>query len=96
MSESGEGEAIYGYIDTNGKIVIQPQFLYADASHLYPVHNGHGGVIELYKEGYTYYFNTDGTVIGKKPEKFSVEYEGELYPINLAEYYDTLKQQSST
>ena len=85
------GTPYRGYINTKGEIVIPIEYYSPcniGASHMYPVHKGSGGVIELYKEGYTYYFNTDGTVIGKKPEQFRVQYEGEWYPINLAEYYD--------
>lgn len=87
--------ACRGYINACGEVVIPIEYyspFNAGASHLYPVHKGHSGVIELYKEGYTYYFNTDGTVIGKKPGLFSVEYEGKRYLINLAEYYDDLKR----
>ena len=87
------GTPYRGYINTKGEIVIPIEYYSPcniGASHMYPVHKGTDGVIELYKEGYTYYFNTDGTVIGKKQEQFRVQYEGEWYPINLAEYYDLL------
>ena len=80
-----------GYINTKGEIIIPLEYydhFNSGGSMMYPKDKICGGIIELYKEGYNHYFNTDGVLLGKTPQIYSIEYEGEFYPINLAEYWE--------
>ncbi len=86
------GTALRGFMNTKGETVIPLEYydrFDSGASHSYPVPSYGCGVIELYKNGYTYYFNTDGVLLGKKPENYNVLHNGVSYSINLAEYYDS-------
>lgn len=81
-----------GFIDTQGNIVIPLEF-----EHPYWLWGIKGfwesfesyGIVSVYKQGYVYYYRYDGTLLGKKPRMATVEYEGEYYKINVAEYYDS-------
>lgn len=52
-----------GYINTKGEIVIPLEY-YSKMKYIQDPWYANG-VIELYKDGYTYFFNTDGELIGK-------------------------------
>ncbi len=87
-----------GYINTRGEEVIPLEYYCCPGSvknYAYPEPCIGGGIIELYKEGYTYYFNYDGEIVGKKPEKYQVSYQEngrkKYMSINLGMYYDSLK-----
>ncbi len=79
-----------GYINTKGEEIIPLEFYtpyYVGASGLYPMPRENNGIIEVYKEGYTYYFRYDGTLLGKKPHIKEVGKGDERYNTNLAEYW---------
>ena len=52
-----------GYINTKGETVIPLEY-YSKMKYIQDPWYANG-VIELYKDGYTYFFNTDGELIGK-------------------------------
>ncbi len=81
-----------GYINSNNQTVIPLEYydaFYSGASALYPTARENDGIIMLYKDGYTFYFRYDGTLLGKSPHMDSVFYDGERYNINLSEYYES-------
>ena len=63
-----------GYINTKGEVVIPLEYC---TKRLWGKPLYANGVVELYKEGYTYFFNTDGELIGKivESEKELQEYQ---------------------
>ncbi len=88
----GEHVNYYGYINTKGEFVIPPEYYlpFYDLQ-MYIVSKTAAGVIEVYKEGYNYYYNYDGTLIGKNLAVYQVPYEDEYYTLNLSEYYEAKK-----
>ncbi len=79
-----------GFIDTTGNVVIplefeQPFYLYG--MKLFFESFESYGIVSLYKQGYTYYYRCDGTLLGKSPRMACVWYEQKNYPINVAEYW---------
>lgn len=86
-----------GYIDTAGNEVIPCEYYErpdVGARHMYYFPWYGSGVIEVYKEGYTYYFNSEGTLIGKKTQIRHLQYDDTVCYINLAEYYNKIKPKS--
>ncbi len=84
----------YGYIDKNGDFVIPPEYhipFYYSEEH--PSSMDGAGVIEVYKEGYKYYYNYDGTLIGKNLDVYvEYYYKDQLcYPLNSSKYYEWKK-----
>ncbi len=86
------GVYCYGYINTKGEFVIPPEYHtpFYDFEP-YPISKTAAGIIEVYKEGYNYYYNYDGTLIGKNLAVYKVPYEDEFYTLNLSEYYEAKK-----
>ncbi len=79
-----------GYINTKGEEIIPLEFYtpyYVGASGLYPMPHEQDGIINVYKEGFNYYYRYDGTLLGKKPHMMKIGYGDEWYNINLAEYW---------
>ncbi len=80
-----------GYVNTNGEEIIPLEFYChynSGASALYPMPHEKDGIIEVFKEGYSYYYRYDGTLLGKKPHMKKIAYGDEWYNINLAEYWE--------
>ena len=79
-----------GYVNKNGEEIIPLEFYtpyYVGASGLYPMPSEKDGIINVYKEGFNYFYRYDGTLLGKKPHMMKIPYGDEWYNINLAEYW---------
>ncbi len=79
-----------GYVNTKGEEIIPLEFYtpyYVGASGLYPMPHEQNGIIDVYKEGFNYYYRYDGTLLGKKPHMKKISFGDEWYNINLAEYW---------
>lgn len=79
-----------GYVNKNGEEIIPLEFYtpyYVGASGLYPMPSEKDGIINVYKEGFNYYYRYDGTLLGKRPHMMKIPYGDEWYNINLAEYW---------
>ena len=51
-----------GYINTKGEEIVPLEYY---SRHAYYSRKEANGILELYKEGYTYFFNTEGQLLGK-------------------------------
>lgn len=60
-----------GYINTKGEEIIPLEYYdgpHCGASYIYPMHKEVDGMIQLYKDGYYYYFTYDGVLVEKREE----------------------------